>query len=505
MNIKDFNLTILFIFILFGSLSAQTLSDALRYSALPHSGPTARSMGVVGSLGALGADFSVLSTNPAGMASYRKSDFVFTMGMSTVTNESRLTEDTDRDVDRLNEVFKQSKNRLNFPNIGFVLAHRPKASDWKIVNFGFGFNRIGNFHHEMFYQGQSFGSITDRFLELASGLDTDELDAFEAGLAYEVGAIWDPEGKREYVSDYWIHDRGEPLEKEQLIRTKGGITEMVLSFSGNYEEKLSVGLTIGVPFVRFEEERTYIETDDEKDLDNPMEFLEFSEELNTTGAGINAKLGLIYKPVHEFRIGLAVHTPTLYSLKDDFFNQLTYRFNEDGTAEEYSSGSPDGFFDYRLKTPWKLIASGGYIFGKSGFISAELEYVDFSANEFNLTAESSNPDDASYERELNQQIIKDLESALNLKFGAEWSLKKLRLRGGYAIISSPFVGETENDQIWSAGLGIRENNFYIDMAYQQHSAESSFSPYLTFDPQDMQFVHSDNRQSQIVLSLGFKF
>ena len=49
---------------------AQNEEDALRYSNL-HFGGTARYIGVSGAFGALGADISVLSVNPAGMARYK--------------------------------------------------------------------------------------------------------------------------------------------------------------------------------------------------------------------------------------------------------------------------------------------------------------------------------------------------------------------------------------------------------------------------------------------------
>ena len=59
------------------TLKAQVASDALRYSYIPQYGGTARAMGVGGSMGAIGGDFSTLSTNPAGLATYRSGEFIF--------------------------------------------------------------------------------------------------------------------------------------------------------------------------------------------------------------------------------------------------------------------------------------------------------------------------------------------------------------------------------------------------------------------------------------------
>ena len=72
-------ITIFAIFISIISLStfAQNDIDALRYSKTTFGG-TARYMGLCGAFGALGADFSVLSTNPAGIGLYKSSEFTIT-------------------------------------------------------------------------------------------------------------------------------------------------------------------------------------------------------------------------------------------------------------------------------------------------------------------------------------------------------------------------------------------------------------------------------------------
>ena len=56
---------------------AQNLVDALRYSDYRING-TARSTAMGNAFGALGGDFSVMSTNPAGLGLYRSGEFAFT-------------------------------------------------------------------------------------------------------------------------------------------------------------------------------------------------------------------------------------------------------------------------------------------------------------------------------------------------------------------------------------------------------------------------------------------
>jgi hypothetical protein len=72
-----------------GTINAQTHADALRYSQHYLSGTTARSVGMGGAFGALGGDFSTLSTNPAGIAVYRGSELTFSPEIYVSGTDSR--------------------------------------------------------------------------------------------------------------------------------------------------------------------------------------------------------------------------------------------------------------------------------------------------------------------------------------------------------------------------------------------------------------------------------
>src|SRR5438046_2391525 len=73
MRLNKKNILALIIFVA-GNVSAQSDIDALRYSQNSLAG-TARFVSMGGAFSALGGDFSTLSSNPAGIAVYRKSEF----------------------------------------------------------------------------------------------------------------------------------------------------------------------------------------------------------------------------------------------------------------------------------------------------------------------------------------------------------------------------------------------------------------------------------------------
>jgi len=94
------------------SAKGQNEIDALRYSQI-YFGSTARSISLGGAFGALGGDYTCLSTNPAGLGIYRKSDFSFTLGFADRNHQADF-EGNRNDDDRFS---------LELPHIGVVLLH----------------------------------------------------------------------------------------------------------------------------------------------------------------------------------------------------------------------------------------------------------------------------------------------------------------------------------------------------------------------------------------------
>ncbi len=486
--------SLLFLFILTFSLPAQNETDALRYSVFEY-GSTARAMGSGGSLGALGADFSVLSINPAGMAWYRKSDFVISPGFAFVNTEALLTND------KTGGFRQENKTPFYLNNFGVVFASRPRRNpNWKTFNFGMGFNRLNNFNQRTVFAGRSPGSITDRFWELADGLSPEELDGFEAGPAFDAGALIeiDPDN-RTYTTDFLNVPEVE-VAKQQTIVSSGAINELVFSFAGNYKERIMFGATLGVPFVNFSEKKTYREEDTGSGPDGDVPFFEnlkYDEELTTTGAGVNFKLGLIARPTQMLRIGVAVHSPTAFNLEDSFNSEITYVYNDNG-LQEGNALSPDGLFNYDLSTPWRFIGSAGLIVNRAGFVTAEVEFVDYSSARLRFS------DFVDDERIANESISSNLGSAMNIRLGGEFAYDIFRFRGGFGLHESPFVGDDVTNTSFSLGAGFRQESFYMDLAYRRRSIKETYIPYLSAGFPE-QFVETNTVFNQLLVSLGFRF
>ena len=79
-----------------------------------------------------------------------------------------------------------------------------------------------------------------------------------------------------------------------------------------------IGGSIGVPILRYERTSVYNEADATNNTNNNFDFASVEENLVTKGVGINLRLGIIYKPQEFWRLGLALHSPTFYSLTDNY-------------------------------------------------------------------------------------------------------------------------------------------------------------------------------------------
>ena len=477
---------------------SQGLSDALRFS-ITTPGGTARTIGAGGAFGALGGDFGSISINPAGLGTYRASEFVISPGLQ-LNEATSIMQGT-------NEGFKTEEDYLGLENLGIVLSHRPIGSDWFASNLAIGFNKVANFHNDFYFEGTTIGTITERFVELADGLSVDQLDDFEAYPAYATGAIFDFEEDQLYETDL-SESPDQQVFKRQSIRQRGSTNELSFTWAGNYKNKMNIGFGVGIPFTSFEEIKTY----EESDIENEIEFfddLTFNEYLNTSGTGINVRGGFIFTPSRLLRVGMSFQSPTWYFLTDDYFTDLTYAFTDSNGAQEYTEESPQGNFRYRFTTPWIITASAGTIYSVgdiNGFFSADLEYRDYTDGSFNLASYSNDPDDRAYGRALNEEINSQLASAATLRLGTELAFQNLRLRGGLQIRQSYFeIDDKATDSNISLGIGFRADRFFLDIAYVGDKRSEGYIPYLTSDESRNQFVENDYNTDKYVLTLGYKF
>nr|MBS0038387.1 hypothetical protein [Saprospiraceae bacterium] len=474
----------------------QTLDNAIRISTLDHTG-TARYMGAGGAMTALGADYSSAAYNPAGLALIRRSEVVFTPVL--FNNHSFSTWDNERNIDQF--------NNLQFTNVGLVISSPVTASStFTNFSFAFGYNRLANFHQNIFSQGYSAGTILDRFIALGDGKPPEEIDDFEVGPAYDVYALIYDDATQTYSSDL---DPETKLFKEYTAINSGSVNEIFLSFAGNMEEKLMLGLTMSMPLVSITEDRIYYD-EDVNHFNDIYESFEFTEYGEVSGVGFQLKAGLIYRHSQAIRFGLAMHSPAWYSLSDEFYNSATFDYdvsqipNGNIPPGPQTAESPIGSFDYNFTSPWRVMSGLGFLIANQGFLSFDIEYLDYTSSRYNFTRRNSNQF-LSEERAQNNEIESSLGTALNFRVGAEWANQSFRVRGGLQFIQNPFVENDKRDFVWSIGAGIRSDDFFLDLAFQRSLVESALNPYVVPGAESQPTILNEFEISRLALTAGFKF
>lgn len=484
--------------------SAQDESDALRYSMLSPQG-TARSMGFGGALGAIGGDFSSLSVNPAGIGVYRSSELTFTPSLRlNSANSSYIGTSTDDN----NTAFKI--NNLGVVFTSAAKGKRYKNSKWKSVSFGFGVNRVADFSSNYTYNGlNTTSSASEVFLAdaIAYPDDYENLSTF-AGLGYNAFLL-DYSDSIGYTK---TPNFNTGLNQMRKVEERGGITDLNFSFGGNYEEKLMLGGTIGIPVVRYVRDITLREEDASGNPDNDFDYFEYKESLKTTGSGINLKLGFIYNFTKYFKGGVALHSPTFFAMTDVQNKALTS--NTEGFKSYLNVGDPNpntrvdaptNEYQYSLITPWKAVISAAGIIGKHGFISVDYQYVDYSSTKF-----SFEDVDSYYETEVNSGIKNMYKGASNLRIGGEARFDLLMLRLGFGYYGNPYQKATDGSErlSYSAGVGFRFDNVFLDLGFNHTNATNMEQPYAIVYPTEVIDVPKatiKNSYNNVAVTVGLKF
>ena len=131
-----------------GHAFAQGPIDALRYSYLQFGGP-ARTQGIAGANVALGADFGNLSSNPAGLGLFQKSELHITPGIGLGQSDSRIDGSSSASQN-------ETKNSFHIASVGAVFASRHPDGDesnWRGGALALGFTRLADFNIGTSYQG----------------------------------------------------------------------------------------------------------------------------------------------------------------------------------------------------------------------------------------------------------------------------------------------------------------------------------------------------------------
>ncbi|MFD1467581.1 OmpP1/FadL family transporter [Hymenobacter caeli] len=466
---------------------AQNAVDALRYSQLQFGGP-ARTQGIAGANVALGADFGNLTSNPAGLGFYQKSEFHGTLGLGFGQTDGVLTNGLLNSSAKLNE----QSNSVNIPSIGLVLANRlpdsDRGSSWRGGSFALGFTRLADFNQTSNYQGsvpdgqsffqrlrepqRSLPDISGQFYHGNSDGSYNNLD----GLAYGGYLTQIVKNPQKTDSTLQTTPRTGAIGQGERVVSTGSMSQLDFGYGGSFRDRLYIGVGLGIVLSDYRESRDFVETPNNPNQD--FASLQLHDELHTTGTGVNGRLGLIFRATNALRFGASVQTPTYMHLTDTYGTSLTTSFTQpSGTF--FNTIAP-GVYDYTLTTPFRANTGVSLVLGKYGFISGDVEYVGYGQARLNSDPNSQNGDNYSFSAE-NQSIQALYHNTLNYRVGAEGRYSVFRARLGYAYYGDPYAvpsgGRSSANSYYTAGLGLRQGNFFLDVAEVYNAYKTAYSPY----------------------------
>lgn len=494
-------------------LFSQNELDVFRYSQLNITG-TARSLAMGGANSAVGADFSSASINPAGLAFYKRSDLMFSPAFKSSSNNT----------DFLNQ--SQSINRTNFgiANLGYVYAYNytdseeqspRKGAVMDAIAFGIGYNQLANYWRDTKSSGtNTYNSITDYFAQSAQGQNYSNLSVNSPeGLGFYCWLIDTLGGS---PSQYQAAAANGNVYQEVLKNETGRLNEWTLSAAVNLDQKIMVGVSVGILDLRYTSLTTITETDFGNvhgyyNVDSISFYsMEYNDQFTTKGTGINARFGIIFKPADAFRAGFSIQTPTSFSMEDSYSSNMTHYTD---TGEKFSYESDPGLFNYNMTTPYRVNGGLAFLINKKFTLCADVEYTDYRNSHLKA---------AGYTFQAQNQAIKNyFTTGMTYKAGMEYRINTYYLRGGYAYATSalnsrgleyssfttPSVIRSidGNRQFITLGFGYRPEGFYIDLAGVYNQAQNKYALYSIENNTPQPIVVNNTNSLSIITTFGFRF
>ena len=509
----------------------QIAEDALRLSRIGPVG-SARIQAMGGAGFSLGGDVSSAAINPAGLGFYNRSEIIFTPSFNGLSTSATYV-DQSRDL---------TDNNFGITNFGLVYS-KPResytSSNWKGGTFAVTYNRIdrSRFDYQFDPTLNDF-SILDEFAQQANGrpfndlrnrIDNDNFTGY-AEAAFFNYLINPDASETNYVpsipEDVIADQDGAVIESSRL-------SQWNFSYGGNFNDKFYIGAGLGIKSFELNRSNTfnefYLYTDDYINfIDEGNYFFPVDggpsidyvnsnrlvESQQMSAIGINGTFGAIYRPVEEVTIGLSYQTPTVFGVSEDYGYRLESEVNgiiNDDNEPPFNIEGQDGVVtsrpvlsEYSLNTPSRLGLGLSYFIQKYGFITADVEYINYEKHRYR-----SNTLDPNLVEGLNQVAINDFGSAINYRFGGEFRYQKFRARAGYSMQRSPLQipGDrlNRNQTSLSGGLGVRLPNFFVDLTVVSTQFEDNYRPYTyaTYFPLDQS--RRDNQALNVLLTLGFNF
>lgn len=421
---------------------------------------TSKYNSMAGSMGALGGDFSVLNSNPAGIGVSIASDV---SGTLSIEGSKNTTSYAGKSLD-----YKVDNTDLG--NVGGIAVFKIDSSPWKFVNVGVNYS---NRSLEDYTETPGNSDLVYEIRDAENNL-VDELSF--AGHAYN---------------------------------RYGNLSKMSIGVGGNYDNRIYVGASLNFHNSILDQYDSAAFTNNASVTDvYNKQYTPFSE----SASGFSASVGVVGKISPQFRLGAALETPTWWNIARVYSE---YENPVDGTyTEDRNLSTPMKATLSAAYVPNKNLAINvDYSLGLTKpkykvYGDAETELNQFFSNN------SANLSELKVGAEYRVQAFR-LRGGYGFAANPFDSMSIQTVAGNTAY-ENLILGKRNTI---AAGLGYDFKSFFIDAAYQNVSSEYS-NPFIQGSAasntgyfSSQYIVNSDaaivsnvkNKKDNFFITLGWKF
>ena len=485
---------------------------------------TSRFVSMGGAMGALGADLSVISSNPAGLGMISKNEVSLTAGASWLANNTA------------NGMVSGTFGQFN--QIGALASFKGNGK-MRSLNFSFNYQKKADYNTSIFGETCTAASWADQLYGLA-------------GEAYDNRNFLYGNSDTYFNTLYNLAETSglfdEPIAKlpsdpnSTLSVMRGSLNAYEFNLSTNIENRYFLGITMGLDNVDMRRGTDYWEQ--RTDVSGRIHDFGYINEQVITGTGFNLKIGAIVRPFESspFRVGFTVETPTWYNLKyvDDQSLTTKYYWDEkqgkaiyDPTSGQYHthyvydlSNSYINYLEYRITSPWKVRAQMGSTVSTCFAWGLEYEYANYSGTTVRYPSQYGG---TNVDIDLKDVTATMLLPQHTMRAGMEFKpLSCMALRAGYNYITSttapdsywdPFFADNalayptgldymnmSDTHIATFGIGYRYKWFYADLVYKYRHQTGKYYAFDSFYSQvPNTAVSADLTTHTVTATLGVRF
>lgn len=495
--------------------------DAFRYSDQVING-TARFRGMGGNHAALGGDASSLFGNPAGLGFYNRSELSVSPSFNVNQNRSSY----------LGATTTGTQNKVNLGQFSLIIAGNNENNNrrWRRTALGISYAQTLNFGEIVDAAGvnrNNGSSILQGYINdvNARNLTSTQLDeeytrntnsaASGAGAAYQLFLLNPTEFANNTAgAPYTRYDNSpaQPLTQRATLTRTGAQSQWSFTYAGNLDDKLYIGGSLALTRLRYRSDYALRESvPGSRFFDNYAR----NSQLDITGNGLNASLGVIYKLDPNLQIGATLQTPSFYSVRENYNQTLSAQAIPANLQTDRNSIAiaPEPAFNYSLTSPFR--AWGGVTYfvgrGKVGLITASAEYVGYGGMRVRTT-DFDSQGNSDFQSDVKLAVQDRYQSVVNFRAGAEIRAGLLRVRAGAAYLPTAYKlnlfrvnTDDRNRLLFSGGLGARNERFFADVSASYYTFKTGFAPYELPTDRDTPTVSTTAQRANVTLSVGTFF